>query len=113
VIELLAGIDHVGFFFAFLVTRRKPARRNELMNNSPTTIARQIAEAAGALELETPRSPPWSVTMGLRDGALAITLQVALTPAEQAFLTESTANPLNGLHSVIPVSAFYCATRKN
>jgi hypothetical protein len=83
------------------------------MNKTHMTMARQIAEAAGALEMETPRAPPWSVTIGLSESALAIKLIDGLTPAEQSFLTESTANPLNGLHSVIPVSAFYRLTRKN
>jgi uncharacterized protein YbcI len=55
------------------------------MNNSNSTIARQIAQAAIAFEKRrTGNHVPKSVTVVLSEGTLVITLHEALSPAERA-----------------------------
>jgi len=55
------------------------------MNQSPSTMAQQIAQAAIAFEQRrTGNHGPKSVTVVLGDGTLVITLHDALTPAEKA-----------------------------
>src|SRR5438477_1198040 len=54
------------------------------MNNSNSTIARRIAQAAIAFELRrTGNHVPKSVTVVLSEGTLVITLHEALSPAER------------------------------
>src|SRR3990170_3413374 len=54
------------------------------MENSNSTMAQQIAEAARAFELQTTGHLPKSVTVVLSDHTLVITLHGALSPAERA-----------------------------
>jgi uncharacterized protein YbcI len=55
------------------------------MNNTNSTIARQIAQAAIAFEKRrTGNHVPKSVTVVLSEGTLVITLHEALSPAERA-----------------------------
>jgi uncharacterized protein YbcI len=55
------------------------------MDNSKSTMARQIAQAAIAFEQRrTGKHVPTSVTVVLSEGTLVITLHEALSPAERA-----------------------------
>ena len=55
------------------------------MNQSPSTMAQQIAQAAIAFEQRrTGNHVPKSVTVVLSEGTLVITLHEALSPAEKA-----------------------------
>jgi uncharacterized protein YbcI len=54
------------------------------MNQSPSTMAQQIARAASAFEQERTGHVPRSVTVVLSDNTLVVTLHGALSPAEKA-----------------------------
>jgi len=54
------------------------------INQSPSTMAQQIARAASAFERERTGHVPRSVTVVLSDTTLVVTLHGALSPAEQA-----------------------------
>ena len=54
------------------------------MNNTDSTMAQQIAEAARAFEMETTGHLPKSVTVVLSDHTLVITVHGSLSPAERA-----------------------------
>lgn len=54
------------------------------MDDSNSTMARQIAEAARAFELQTTGHLPQSVTVVLSDHTLVITMHGSLSPAERA-----------------------------
>jgi uncharacterized protein YbcI len=54
------------------------------MDAPPSTVARQIAQAACDFERETRGHLPQSVTVVLSDDTLVITLHGALSPAEKA-----------------------------
>ena len=53
------------------------------MDQSPATIAQQIAEAVGIFQARCSGHPPQSVTVVLSADTLVITLHGALSPAEQ------------------------------
>ena len=54
------------------------------MNQSKSTIAQEIAQAASAFEQERTGHVPRSVTVVLSDNTLVVTLHGVLTPAEKA-----------------------------
>ena len=54
------------------------------MNQSPSTMAQQIARAASVFEQERTGHAPGSVTVVLSDNTLVLTLHGALSPAEKA-----------------------------
>ncbi len=54
------------------------------MDNSKSTIAKQLAQAASDFEWQRTGHVPKSVTVLLSDSTLVITLHGALSPAEQA-----------------------------
>jgi uncharacterized protein YbcI len=54
------------------------------MNQSPPTVAQQIARAASAFEHERTGHVPRSVTVVLSDSTLVVTLRGALSPVEKA-----------------------------
>ena len=60
------------------------------VDKSNPTMARQIAQAASAFELQTTGHLPKSVTVVLSDNTLVITLHGALSPAEQALAASPT-----------------------
>lgn len=61
------------------------------MNNSKSTMARQIAQAAIAFEQRrTGSHVPKSVTVVLSEGTLVITLHEALSPAERSMANSPT-----------------------
>jgi hypothetical protein len=62
------------------------------MNQSISTMAQQIAQAASAFEERVTGHAPKSVTVVLCDNTLVITLHGALSPAEKA-LAQSPARP--------------------
>jgi uncharacterized protein YbcI len=77
--------NHVGFFFAFGGAKRLRLTRMNPMNDSNSTMAKQIARAAIAFEQRrTGGHHPKSVTVVLSEGTLVITLHEALSPAERA-----------------------------
>jgi uncharacterized protein YbcI len=60
------------------------------INQSPSTMAQQIARAASAFEQERTGHVPRSVTVVLSDTTLVVTLHGALTPAEKALAQSPT-----------------------
>src|SRR5881409_3451046 len=72
---------------AFFRSRRRTittARGANTMNDSKSTMAQQIAQAAIAFEQRrTGNHVPKSVTVVLSEGTLVITLHEALSPAEK------------------------------
>src|SRR5687768_8080868 len=54
------------------------------MNESPLTMAQQVAEAARHFQHQRTGHPPKSVTVVLSEDTLVVTLHGALSPAEQA-----------------------------
>jgi uncharacterized protein YbcI len=70
---------HVGFSFASLGW---PQRRNA-MDEAKLSMAQQVARAAGAYQQQRTGRTPKAVTVVLSGDTLVITLQNALTPAEQ------------------------------
>jgi uncharacterized protein YbcI len=61
----------------------RPPKENA-MDQSSSTVARQIAEAASAFEQRRTGHAPRSVTVVLSESTLVITLHGALSPAEAA-----------------------------
>jgi uncharacterized protein YbcI len=53
------------------------------MNETPLTIAQQIAEMASALQQQRTGHAPTAVTVVLGDDTLVVTMHDALTPAEK------------------------------
>jgi uncharacterized protein YbcI len=70
---------HVGFSFASVGW---PQRRNA-MDEGKLSMAQQVARAAGAYQQQRTGRAPKAVTVVLSGDTLVITLQDALTPAEQ------------------------------
>jgi uncharacterized protein YbcI len=83
VVDYLRVLRHAGFFL-LRWHRMITLTRDELMDSSNSTMAQQIAEAAGAFELERTGHGPKSVTVVLSEETLVITVHGALSPAEKA-----------------------------
>jgi len=84
VVEGLRAFHHVGFFFGCdgVLQSRSPGTNS--MNQSRSTVAQQIAQAASAFEQRLTGHAPRSVTVVLSDDTLVITLHGALSAAEKA-----------------------------
>jgi uncharacterized protein YbcI len=69
------------------------------MKNSAETMAKQIAQAAKALQMQRTGHEPKSVSVVLSGDTLVVTMHGALTPAEQAMaLSAEGANKVQEFH---------------
>jgi uncharacterized protein YbcI len=66
------------------VARRIAASRGNMMNETESVMAQEIAQVAIAYQTERTGHAPASVTVVLSDDTLVITLHDALSPAEKA-----------------------------
>ena len=88
-VEHLRVFGHVGFFLP--ITRCPgcggsdgPNHQGNIMDNSNSTMAQQIAHAASDFERQNRGHAPLSVSVVLSDSTLVVTLHGALSPAEKA-----------------------------
>ena len=86
------------------------------MNNSKSTMAQQIAQAAIAFEQRrTGNHVPKSVTVVLSEGTLVITLHEALSPAEKSMAKSPAALPRcrSSTDNCLPAPPTRCGRRSN
>jgi uncharacterized protein YbcI len=107
VVEYPRVFDHVGFFFACGADGRKHGSEDR-MNNSESTMAQQIAQAASDYVQQNRGHVPQSVSVVLSDSTLVVTLHGALSPAEKALaLSAAGAAQLQEFHQRLFANSSY------
>jgi len=97
--KYLQVFAHVGFFWSWRVAGSRRAAGTNLMDESGSNRAQQIARAARAFELRMTGRLPRSVAVVLSEDTVVITLRGTFSPAEAALAgSEEGAAWLRELH---------------